>query len=1171
MKKFKSLFILLTCLMMVFSFVSCKEEPEPYYGKMTVKYYNPNRGIVANDEKVINVLNGIITADTLKQNGIDPENVTEISLNGIYEIGDNAFEGCKNLTEVIVPSSVRSIGSKAFATGSEELKVILQNDDVVIAEDAFEGNEGEKVIIEGNDNVFSYSVTLSFEYVNPALPETVKAPASVTVVGNTAAHVFEKPADPENVPEGYEAYEGGYLVKWYKGSLNDDGDLVLEDDEVDFNEPVSESTTYYGVFNPIEYTVYFSTNYGTADPDYVIGGKGIETDYDTMVSIPVAGTAYPYDVEGYHVAGWSEDKELVKDEDGVITSTIYKVVGDDALTEVGQLTTEPGAKVYLYFVAAANGYSVQFDSNNKNATGDGIEAIDAEFDKDFVLPEFKGQFALIGYHFVGWSTRSNAEIPEYTNEYNTVRRNLCTGLGNDTVATLYAVWDPNTYTVNFLQEDGVPFEDIPTEEPSRFNSKYWLNNGKLFNQEAFDKDVALYSVRSQEFEYDADITLPKDALLAPRGYHVVGWETRKEGGVEVDQSFTGASVKNLATGAEDDDVINLYLTISPNTYLVKFDANVADDIDQPTIDMKPQSMIIDQEDTLRAAEISRPHYTFAGWNTEADGTGVSYDDKESVTNLSYGEDVTLYAVWTPDTYTINFYNGETKKTSQTFTYGADAEGDFAALYKNLEEETLKLRVEGHDAMILVGWSFEVEEGNDLVLAFADGCSLENVSTDSNIEKLYSEFLVDNASDEPKNSVDLYAVWEEACSVNLTVDEGHAADSTEMGTFEASLVDGKISVLPDPADYQDFIKFGYNIVGWEDSEGTVYNTEDGLTFVASELGDKDNDITFTAILEPINYTVKLMTKDGNAEIATITTNYDKDITSQLMFGNPAVDSEYINPLIGKSYWTTREKYGFHILGWATTPNALEADIEKPEGSDTIKGSDLLKSGDSVTLYVVNTENVYTINIFYNDGTTIKTGEEAGNPMYSSIEVKYGSEILSSEQVAGFKYANDNGENYHFEGLAYEVNKDVNNTEVDLKVKDGKINADNLIFTYLVQNGATINLYAKWSAKVTFSYGALASAGYTWNGDNPEGFYMLGKQIEFTTVKSSGNSSSKKYSYAKFTIKTGVISSDTFQLRKETKYSPDTLEVTVNPETALNATEKTITITGPTTITVSYKPQ
>ena len=49
-------------------------------------------------------------------------------------------------------------------------------------------------------------------------------------------------------------------------------------------------------------------------------------------------------------------------------------------------------------------------------------------------------------------------------------------------------------------------------------------------------------------------------------------------------------------------------------------------------------------------------FEFIGWNTESDGTGTSYEDKEQVTNLSDTADatITLYAQWEPIRYNVVF-------------------------------------------------------------------------------------------------------------------------------------------------------------------------------------------------------------------------------------------------------------------------------------------------------------------------------------------------------------------------------------------------------------------------------------------------------------------------------------------------------------------------------------
>lgn len=51
-----------------------------------------------------------------------------------------------------------------------------------------------------------------------------------------------------------------------------------------------------------------------------------------------------------------------------------------------------------------------------------------------------------------------------------------------------------------------------------------------------------------------------------------------------------------------------------------------------------------------------PHYTFDGWNTAANGSGDSYANESDMTDLD--EDITLYAQWKPNKYTITFVNDD---------------------------------------------------------------------------------------------------------------------------------------------------------------------------------------------------------------------------------------------------------------------------------------------------------------------------------------------------------------------------------------------------------------------------------------------------------------------------------------------------------------------------------
>ena len=64
-------------------------------------------------------------------------------------------------------------------------------------------------------------------------------------------------------------------------------------------------------------------------------------------------------------------------------------------------------------------------------------------------------------------------------------------------------------------------------------------------------------------------------------------------------------------------------------------------------------MTENQSTTLRANSFTRSSYKFVKWNTKANGSGTSYNDKQSVTLSS---NLTLYAVWEEIIpYVINTY------------------------------------------------------------------------------------------------------------------------------------------------------------------------------------------------------------------------------------------------------------------------------------------------------------------------------------------------------------------------------------------------------------------------------------------------------------------------------------------------------------------------------------
>jgi uncharacterized protein (TIGR02145 family)/uncharacterized repeat protein (TIGR02543 family) len=108
---------------------------------------------------------------------------------------------------------------------------------------------------------------------------------------------------------------------------------------------------------------------------------------------------------------------------------------------------------------------------------------------------------------------------------------------------------------------------------------------------------------------------------------------------------------SYASGASyvDNTGVTLYAQWTANTYTVTYNAN--NGTGAPANQTKTHDITL----TLSSTVPTRTGYTFASWNTEANGSGTSYTSGASYT-ANVG--VTLYAQWYPSVS----YGGETYKT-----------------------------------------------------------------------------------------------------------------------------------------------------------------------------------------------------------------------------------------------------------------------------------------------------------------------------------------------------------------------------------------------------------------------------------------------------------------------------------------------------------------------------
>lgn len=141
--------------------------------------------------------------------------------------------------------------------------------------------------------------------------------------------------------------------------------------------------------------------------------------------------------------------------------------------------------------------------------------------------------------------------------------------------------------------------------------------------------------------------------------------------------------------------------------------------------MEDQIFAAKQTKALSANAFTKADHAFCGWNTAPDGSGDAYTDKQQITVTS---DMTLYAQWTKNQYTVTFKSngGEGSMEAQVFTAGQpQALADNAFTRKN---------------HVFVGWNTTADGSGDAlengqVLTLASNITLYAQWESANISAL----------------------------------------------------------------------------------------------------------------------------------------------------------------------------------------------------------------------------------------------------------------------------------------------------------------------------------------------------------------------------------------------------------------------------------------------------
>ena len=162
-------------------------------------------------------------------------------------------------------------------------------------------------------------------------------------------------------------------------------------------------------------------------------------------------------------------------------------------------------------------------------------------------------------------------------------------------------------------------------------------------------------------------TYDTDKALTANGYGITGWTftgwaTSAEGEKEYDDK---QSVSNIT--AANGGSVTLYAVWVANTYTITYNPNRPATASGAVSGLTSSSAhTYDIEKALTVNEYTLTGWTFTGWATTSSGT-QAYDDSQSVKNLTAtsGGTVTLYAVWTANTYTVTYNSNKPATASGT--------------------------------------------------------------------------------------------------------------------------------------------------------------------------------------------------------------------------------------------------------------------------------------------------------------------------------------------------------------------------------------------------------------------------------------------------------------------------------------------------------------------------
>ena len=461
--------------------------------------------------------------------------------------------------------------------------------------------------------------------------------------------------------------------------------------------------------------------------------------------------------------------------------------------------------IVIYAEWTPNKYTVTFNGNG--ATSGSMDVQKFKYDEAQALNE--NTFSRTGYTFIGWATTPDGNVKDPYKDQETVS-NLTADENGE--VTLYAVWEANTYKIEFHYGDTSASADNLADYGGELSA-------------------------SDTFAYGANISFADAAI--PHYSHVwYRWMSEHDAVL-----FSNSTMPDLSDERYTDYVdkegstytIYLYAVYTAETYYIRYQSG------EPT----PVNVTMETETKLKAAEPSLG-YAFVGWELYTNGNSVSGENYFNFFAVGEDEEGNKVVVFRTQSGGGNTYSVplgglesytlvphfEAIEYMIEFVGGDGATGSTASMSLSYgETDTLTKNEFKKSGYNFAGWALS---GSDSV-AYADGARI-TITSD----------LVEGLGE--GKTITLTAKWTPIVyTITYVLNGGSLSGNPDLTyTIEESVT------LALPAD-----RTGYKFCGWFEKEDF---SGDAVSEIAK--GSTGNKV-FYAKWEPESYTVTFNPNGGSA--------------------------------------------------------------------------------------------------------------------------------------------------------------------------------------------------------------------------------------------------------------------------------------------------------------------